>query len=341
MLYIDIKYLKLMNLEGFSVSAKNVYNFRCPVCGDSKKNKFKKRGGAIVNDKDKSKLYIHCFNCEYGSSFSYFLFTQNKALFKQYKRELLENDFSSKSNIRPVEKKIKKVTPKHNILGKSFINICKLGDDHKAKVYLKYRCIDKKYWREIYYVQNFKKWFNDNYKQNTYKVTKNNDERIVFPIYNKDKKLIGFQGRSLDIKNEVRYLTVKLHENETLVYGMDNIDIKNPVYLTEGILDSLMLDNSIAMLKSNINFEFVNNNLPKNSVFVFDQEYRNKQIKDNYMKVAKMKDYGLFFYPKKMKEKDLNLFIQNNPKMYPMGIMKMIKDNTYYGMKKRIKLISK
>ena len=43
MLWIDQKYLNLLSpkLERFKRKSDNLYNCRCPICGDSKKNKFK------------------------------------------------------------------------------------------------------------------------------------------------------------------------------------------------------------------------------------------------------------------------------------------------------------
>ena len=51
-LWIDIKYANLLSaqLELFKVKKSNPYlaNFRCPICGDSTKNKSKTRGYLLV-----------------------------------------------------------------------------------------------------------------------------------------------------------------------------------------------------------------------------------------------------------------------------------------------------
>ena len=44
--YIDIKYLNIISpqLQKFKKKGNNLWNFRCPYCGDSQKNKTKARG---------------------------------------------------------------------------------------------------------------------------------------------------------------------------------------------------------------------------------------------------------------------------------------------------------
>ena len=46
MSYLDVKYIQLLSpsLEKFKQNHTNLWNFRCPECGDSKKHKNKRRG---------------------------------------------------------------------------------------------------------------------------------------------------------------------------------------------------------------------------------------------------------------------------------------------------------
>ena len=72
--WIDIKYANLLSgrLQQFKVKKNNPYlaNFRCPLCGDSEKNKLKARG--YIYQKD-TKILFKCHNCGTTSSFSFFL----------------------------------------------------------------------------------------------------------------------------------------------------------------------------------------------------------------------------------------------------------------------------
>ena len=346
MISIDIKYLRLLPLDQFCEIGNYKFNFRCPVCGDSKKSKFKKRGNACPAPNDNTKLIITCYNCSYASIFSSFLFTQNRELFKQYKRELIEEKYGKKTHksydIKPIisKKKVIKKEDTNNIKG-NVKSLLKLDYNHIAIKYLNSRCIDKKYWRKIFYVENYKKWINDNYMLDMYKNVSGDDQRLVFPIYNKTNRIIGFQGRSLNPDNNVRYLTVKLYDNEDMVYGMENIDFSKTTYLVEGIFDKFMLSNSIAMLKSTINFDFLKKNFDDKTTFIFDNEKRNIEIRKNMNRVAEMSEYGLFVWNKRIMEKDLNLLIQNNKNLYPDGIMELVRKNTFYGkLRKKAALLT-
>ena len=70
--YIDVKYINLCSsgLDKFKQSNTNLWNFRCPICGDSQKNKNKRRG--FIYEKQ-NKYFYRCHNCDFGATFSTFL----------------------------------------------------------------------------------------------------------------------------------------------------------------------------------------------------------------------------------------------------------------------------
>ena len=61
MLYTEIKYLNLIStqLPLFKRKKDNLWNFRCPICGDSERNKTKARGYVF---EVKGKLVYKCHN---------------------------------------------------------------------------------------------------------------------------------------------------------------------------------------------------------------------------------------------------------------------------------------
>ena len=65
------------SLEGFKSTGKNVFNFRCPICGDSAKKKNKKRGYLYQKN---GKFWYCCHNCNVSKSFKNFLKEQNQLL---------------------------------------------------------------------------------------------------------------------------------------------------------------------------------------------------------------------------------------------------------------------
>ena len=70
--FIDVKYINLIavRLEKFKKVKHNLFNCRCPICGDSKKNKSKARGYFY---QVKNNTNYKCHNCGVNVSLSNFL----------------------------------------------------------------------------------------------------------------------------------------------------------------------------------------------------------------------------------------------------------------------------
>lgn len=84
MLDIEKKYLALANIP-ISREYKNQLKFRCPVCGDSKTNKFKARG--YLSETSEGAVY-HCFNCEFSGIFTQLLEQVDVSLRDSYFQEI-------------------------------------------------------------------------------------------------------------------------------------------------------------------------------------------------------------------------------------------------------------
>ena len=90
---IDSKYIGLISsrLQKFKRVKSNLYNFRCPICGDSQKHKNKARGYFY---QIKTNTNFKCHNCGASLSFNNFLkqSTQhfiNNMLWRSLKRVML------------------------------------------------------------------------------------------------------------------------------------------------------------------------------------------------------------------------------------------------------------
>ena len=68
-------------LQKFTQKKEDLYNFRCPLCGDSQKNKIKARG--YVYEK-KNNYFFMCHNCSASISFYNFLEKVDPGLLKEY-----------------------------------------------------------------------------------------------------------------------------------------------------------------------------------------------------------------------------------------------------------------
>ena len=103
MSYIDIKYINLVSprLTLFSKKKADLFNFRCPYCGDSKKRKNKARGYIF---KIKTDYVYKCHNCGVGRTLSNFLKDQDHHLHDQYIMEKFKDGRSGKGTTVPKPK---------------------------------------------------------------------------------------------------------------------------------------------------------------------------------------------------------------------------------------------
>ena len=81
--HVDSKFIGLISsrLEKFKRVKNNLYNFRCPICGDSKKNKSKTRGYLYAMKAD---VNFKCHNCGASKTLSNFIKSIDPTLHKQY-----------------------------------------------------------------------------------------------------------------------------------------------------------------------------------------------------------------------------------------------------------------
>ena len=83
---VDSKYIGLVSsrLQKFKRVKADLYNFRCPICGDSTRNKNKARGYIYAV---KNNTNFKCHNCGASLSFNNFLKELDLTLHKQYTLE--------------------------------------------------------------------------------------------------------------------------------------------------------------------------------------------------------------------------------------------------------------
>ena len=99
-LTIDIKYISLISsrLDKFSRKKDYLYNFRCPYCGDSQKNKNKARGYFY---KSKSGMNFKCHNCNHGTTVEKFVKFIDPQLHREYVMERWSNGSKRPTNDNP------------------------------------------------------------------------------------------------------------------------------------------------------------------------------------------------------------------------------------------------
>ena len=286
---VDSKYIGVVSsrLLKFKRVKSDLYNFRCPICGDSQKHKNKARGYLYAVKAD---MNFRCHNCGASMTFSNFLKEMDPVIHKQYVFERFKNNKTGRGTV--VEE------PKFNFEAPKFkpkLDLPKASENPDAKKYLEDRKLNPD---KFYYTDKFKAWSNSHKK--TFDSVKYDEPRIIIPLFYKNT-LVGFQGRSLG-PSKVKYITVMINDDAPKIYGLDQIGRGAPVYITEGPFDSTFIRNSIALCGSDGDVGKWGISDP---TWVYDNEPRNREIvrriSDTINRGAKV-----VIWPSNIHEKDIN-----------------------------------
>lgn len=314
--YIDLKYINEVSarLSQFKKKGDYLFNFRCPHCGDSKKNKTKARAYfyRVKND-----MFFKCHNCSEGQSFANFLkFLDNK----KYEQYLLERyKGSAPSTPQPKFTDFKPKFKEVDILD-GLQTISDLNEDHPVKQYVLKRKIPEQYFSKLYLSNKFMALVNKA-KPNTFTHTKGEHPRLIIPFYDTDGKVFAFQGRAFG-KEQPKYLTIKLDDNKQKVYGLDTVNLQEHVHIVEGPIDSMFLNNCLAAAGADLTLRVQ----PDNVTYIFDNEPRNKEIIKRMYDVIE-KDYNVVIWPDDVQLKDVNDMIMNG--MTKAEVQSIISSNTF------------
>lgn len=316
---IDSKYIGLISsrLQKFKRVKADLYNFRCPICGDSQRNKNKARGYIYPV---KNNTNFKCHNCGASSSFNSFLKQIDPNLHQQYTLEKFKEGFTGK-NFVVEEPKLEFKQP----VFKKKLDLPKATENETAKKYLLDRRLDP---GRFYFAEKFKEWTNNQVQTFDEKSLRYEESRIVIPLLSEDGNIFGFQGRSLG-PSKVKYITVILDDSIPKVYGLDKVRKNEKIYVTEGPFDSTFVENAIAMCGSDILLDSLN--LGDDIVYVLDNEPRNKEI---CSRIERLINRGekVVIWPKSIIEKDINEMVLSGH-----SVMDVLKSNTYKGLEAKVK----
>lgn len=320
---IDVAYANLVSsrLEKFKQIRNGVYTFRCPYCGDSEKYRNKTRGYFFAK---KSGLVFKCHNCGVGRSFANFLKDNANDLHDEYVMERYKQGLTGKGrNVADPEFKFSK--PKFVKKQTNLPTIESLNSDHPAQGYLLGRGIPESKFSDLYYAEKFCKWTND--QKPTFQNVKRDHPRIIIPFIDKEGNWFGYQGRSLDANDKMRYMTIMLDEDRPKIYGLDKIDETKTIFITEGPFDSFFVPNSVAMCGADVDVSSYN----WDCVYVFDNEPRNIQICD---RISNTIDNGdkVVIWPINLDQKDLNDMI-----LAGHDIKNLVESSIYQGLEAKVK----
>ena len=318
MSYIDSKFLNILSpqLLKFQKKGDNLWNFRCPYCGDSQKSRSKARGFVY---RKKNDLFFKCHNCGMGTTLGNLIKYLDSKIHKDYIMERYS------SGVKTVDPKPEfhfnaPVFRKKGIL-KNLKSISDLPEKHPARTIIEKRKLPPKCLNDLYLCESFYK-FTNSLIPNKFPSLDGDHPRLLIPFRDKDGEVFAYQGRAFG--DEIpKYITIKLNSDADKIFGLDKVDMKKKIYVVEGPIDSLFLDNCIAVAGADFN------NVQGDLTVIYDNEPRNKEIVKQIEKTISQ-GRSVVLWPDSMKEKDINDMILSG--YTKLEIQKIIEDNTFEGV---------
>ena len=275
----------------FKKKGDNLWNFRCPYCGDSQKSRSKARGFVF---RKKNDLFFKCHNCAVGASLGNLIKHVDSKTYDDYILERYRKGIETKSSPQP-EFKFNAPVFKKNVF-KSLQSISSLASTHPARRLVGERKLSE-YSHDLFLCPSFYK-FTNTLVPNKFPSLGGDHPRLMIPFRNEEGEIFAYQGRAFGLETP-KYITIKLDEDADKIFGLDRVDKSKPILVVEGPLDSLFLDNCIAMAGADFN------NFEGDLTIVFDNEPRNKEI---CKQIEKNISQGrkIVIWPDTVKEKDIN-----------------------------------
>ena len=324
MSYIDTKYLNIISpyLQQFKKKGDNLWNFRCPYCGDSQKSRTKARGFVF---RKKNDLFFKCHNCGVGASLGNLVKTVDSKTYKDYIMERYKKGVETRSSPQPEFKFNAPVFRKKGIL-EGLQSIKNLPDDHPAKQIVEKRKLPEESLSDLYLCESFFKFTNSIIK-GKFPSLGGDHPRLIIPFRGEDGEVFAYQGRAFG-NEQPKYITIKIDEDRDKIFGLDKVDKSKPILVVEGPLDSLFLDNCIAVAGADFS------NIKGDLTVIYDNEPRNKEINKQ---IEKTIDQGksVCLWPDHMKEKDINdMIIAGYSKK---EVQEIITNNTFSGASAKLR----
>ena len=327
--FIDKKYINLISgqLEKFKWKSGSLANCRCPICGDSSKNKTKTRG--YFYEKSNSFFY-KCHNCGFGSNIKNFLDKVSPSLKGEYQLELFDEKFSGRKKQEPPKMNFKPFfTQKKGIVKTT--KVSDLPDDHVCKQFVVNRNIPVDWHDKLLYTDNFNNLVNlliddsSNYPE---------EERLVIPFTDEKDEIYAVQGRKITDADTPKYYTAKTKNTERLWFNLWGVDPTETVMIVEGPIDSMFLSNAVALVGSGAITNLPDRLKDSDVIYVLDNEPRNPQIVSYYRGLIES-GLKICLWPDNLREKDVNDMILSGKSKDE--IETIIKENSYQSLQAELK----
>jgi len=300
-------------LDKFKKVRDNLFNFRCPYCGDSQKSQSKARGYFY---RKKNDYFYRCHNCGKGTTFGKLLEYIDTLMYKEYVMERYKGDApkTEAPEFNFAAPKFKKIDPKLENL----TPINKLNGGHPARQFVESRQLPEEFYSDLYLCPKFFKWSKIQSQQE--------HPRLVIPFRDESGEVFAAQGRAFG-KESPKYLTIKF-QDKPKIFGLDRVDFAKRYYVVEGPLDSMFLDNCLAV--AGADFRYLP---PGDTTIVLDNEPRSREI-IKLMERLIHQEHELVIWPTTITQKDINDMVLANVQ----DIQTIIDNNTFSGLEATMKL---
>ena len=302
-----------------------LFNCRCPICGDSQTKKSKARGYFFRKEND---MFYRCHNCGFSTTIGKFLEQIDNLLYKEYVMEkFVKRDEKPEPKKEPNPEYAFDFKPDFDkparLIDKLMDRLDTLPEDHEVIKYVKSRSIPRNTWYKLYYVDDIRTLSQLNSK---YKEALNiKQPRLALPFITPEGQLSGMALRGIR-GEKLRYINLKIKENDLQVFGLDEVDRTKEVNVVEGPIDSLFLDNAIACVGTA--FGKVDKLGLTYFTMIFDNQPRNKEVCRLIKEQIKLGN-KVCLWPN-MQEKDINDMILSG--LTSDEIQYIITNNTYQGL---------
>lgn len=334
MLYIDAKYAQILGsrLRNFKQKKDYLWNYSCPVCGDSSKNKLKARGYIYRAQSD---LFVKCHNCGYGTNLGNLIKYVDPILYDQYVLERYKSGAVKENSHKDISVFVTESKP-IEMLEDDILSPLKrldtLDKQHPAIQYVNKRQIPKDKWHLLYFASKFKAFTNSVTAKFVEPIV-DEHPRMIIPYFTSAGKCFAFQARAYG-NEEPKYYTIKVDETQEKIYGLERIDYGKRILVVEGPIDSLFLPNAVAVSGASFDTPTIRSILT-NATIIMDNEPRNKDIVKQLEKYINL-GYSVCMFPDFIRQKDINEMILDG-KMTVDEITNVINTNTYFGMEAKLK----
>ena len=300
-------------LDKFKKVRDNLFNFRCPYCGDSQKSQSKARGYFY---RKKNDYFYRCHNCGKGTTFGKLLEYLDVQMYKEYIMERYKGDApkTEAPEFNFAAPKFKKIDPKLENL----TPINKLNGGHPARQFVESRQLPEEFYSDLYLCPKFFKWSKIQSQQE--------HPRLVIPFRDESGEVFAAQGRAFG-KESPKYLTIKF-QDKPKIFGLDRVDLSRRFYVVEGPIDSMFLDNCLAV--AGADFRYLP---PGDTTIVLDNEPRSREI-IKLMERLIHQEHELVIWPTTITQKDINDMVLANVQ----DIQTIIDNNTFSGLEATMKL---